>query len=328
MNGLKDWAMEVNYKSSRKSRIQQEKEDVRDDAIDSHGLTIKKILKRLNDLEEIVQDQGNLLEEQTLIIESNKEKSCVLERIVEEQIIIIKNNSERIGVLERIVEENKNSLTEKLSDLDDIVDDHNKLLNEVIDEIVIEREKVKTLQKLVKCEKENTHKLIIGGKKQMLDSVIVMQRQINNLQYSSIKYNINLAVIKIIHGITKIPAGSHVSVQHFETLRESFSKTTLQQVITAIDSKWTDENFFDAVNSIVATFNDKTIHVLHDCDHYNRIDTDKLIQEALMIIEGCSVDTRLMFSSEEKILRSHEKLKPLYEYLLRWDNLYNKYDTR
>ena len=141
MNGLKDWAMEVNYNSSRKSRIQQEKEDVRDDAIDSHGLTIKKILKRLNDLEEIVQDQGNLLEEQTLIIESNNERIGVLERIVcehnlilddtkyalSQQTEIIKNNSEEFENLQCVVSVHEQNIRES--------NDKSIKLNEGIDQL-------------------------------------------------------------------------------------------------------------------------------------------------------------------------------------------------
>jgi hypothetical protein len=315
MNGLKDWAMEVNYNSSRKSRIQQE----------THGLTIKKILKRLDDLEEMVQDQGNLLEEQTLIIESNKEKSCMLERIVEEQRIIIESNNERIGLLERIVEENKKSLTEKLSGLDDIVDDHRQLLNEVIDEIVVEREKVK----LVKCEKENNHKLIVCDKKQFLDNVVMMQGQIDNLQYSSTAIYINHAVFRIISALTKsqCSAGGGIMTQDdFIRFREFFSRSALHQVVTTIDSDWTVDDFYDVVNSTITTFHGRTRYVLYHA--INSLHVDAVVQDALMTIEGCSVHTRLMFSSEEKILRSHEKLKPLYEYLLRWDNSQNKFDTR
>jgi hypothetical protein len=328
MYGLKDWAMEVNYNACKKTLIQQEKEDVRDETIDSHGLTIKNILKRLNDLEEMVQDQGDLLEEQTLIIESNKEKSCMLERIVEEQRIIIESNNERIGLLERIVEENKKSLTEKLSGLDDIVDDHRQLLNEVIDEIVVEREKVKTLQKLVKCEKENNHKLIVCDKKQFLDSTIVLQGQIDNLQYSSMAIYINHAVIRIITDLTRraYTIGSMINQEQFICFRESLSKSTLQQVVTTIDSEWTNDVLFDVVNSTIRTFHDKTTHILNHA--INHLPADVVVQEALLMIEGCSECTRKMFSSEEKILRSHEKLKPLYEYLVRWDNSQNKFDTR
>jgi hypothetical protein len=84
MYGLKDWAMEVNYNTSKKTRIQQEKEDVRDETIDCHGLTLKKILKRINDLESIVQDQENFLSEQSVIIKRNNDENCMLKCIVQE----------------------------------------------------------------------------------------------------------------------------------------------------------------------------------------------------------------------------------------------------
>ena len=49
------------------SRIQQEKQDVRDDTTDC----LKNILKRLSDLEIIVHEQENLLIEKMLIIKDN-----------------------------------------------------------------------------------------------------------------------------------------------------------------------------------------------------------------------------------------------------------------
>ena len=90
-----------------------------------------------------------------------------------------------------------------------------------------------------------------------------------------------------------------------------------------VDSNWTEENFFDAVNSIITTYQDKTIHVI-----YEERTTDVLVEEALKMIESCPEKVRLLLSSEEKVLRSYEELEELNDYLLRWDKKNNQYDTR
>ena len=323
MYGLKEWAMEVDYNASKKTRIQQENDDVRDETIDCHALTITKILKRLNDLESIVQTQDNLQEEQTLIIKNNNEKICLLESTVDEQIIVIKNNSEKICMLERIVEQHKDSMVENIVS----VKEQRELLDETIVAIETEHEKVKTLCEIVKCEHESTHELIVCDKKRFIDDVIVLQGQIDNIQYSSSALYVNLAVFKIISNLANISCVSCLMTQDsFIRASESFSKSTLHQVVSTIDSEWSIDDFNDLVNSTITTFHGKTRFVLSDAIAWHHVDV--VVQEALMSIEGCTEYTRKMFSREEKILRSHENLKPLYEHLLKWDYTHNKFDTR
>ena len=96
-----------------------------------YSLSIKKILKRLNDLESIVQEQENLLAEQIVIIKTDYDKNRKLQCIVEEQVIIIKSNNERICMLERIVEEHVESLVENIVAVEHIVEEQKELLDNI-----------------------------------------------------------------------------------------------------------------------------------------------------------------------------------------------------
>ena len=151
----------------------------------------------------------------------------------------------------------------------------------------------------------------------------ILERVVQEINRNSLVCYVNFAVVRILCGLTKTDIYHDFTHANFVILRRLFSKITLQEVITSIDSSWTEENFFEAVNSIITTYQDKTIHVV-----YKEHTTDVLVEEALKMIESCPENIRLLFSSEEKILRSYEELEELNDYLLRWDKKNNQYDTR
>jgi hypothetical protein len=125
-----------------------------------NSLSIKKILKRLNDLESIVQEQENLLAEQVIIIKSNNERICMLERIVEEHV---------------------ESLVENIISIERNVEEQRELLDETIDKIIIDHAKnntiVSTVSKLEKLPAEEDYEVeeTIETKEFEIDGVLYLK---------------------------------------------------------------------------------------------------------------------------------------------------------
>ena len=81
-------------------------------------------MNKMTDLESIVSDRENLLAEQVIIIKSNNERMCKLECIVEEHI---------------------ESLVENII----AVEEQKELLDETIEKVIIEHEKLMQLKQLL-----------------------------------------------------------------------------------------------------------------------------------------------------------------------------------
>ena len=263
MNGLKDWAMEVNYNSSRKSRIQQEKEDVRDETIDCHALTITKILKRLNDLESIVQTQDNLLEEQILIIKNNNERICMLERIVEEQ---------------------------------------RELFYETNDKILIEQVKTHSIESIVCSQKQS-----LG------DKINIIDERISYVEFDKIKDEIFYASACVLADVLDKSVRSNGD---FDCFRESNYVQVInfvEKVAKIIDKEWNIAEFTKVSNELFIKSSkiDKRVQykqVYRKSYHESSMNLMKL----LGVLQSTPSKVRKMFVNEEKILRSYDFLKPLF----------------
>jgi hypothetical protein len=283
MYGLKDWAMEVNYNACKKTLIQQEKEDVRDETIDCLGFTMKKILKRLNDLESIVQDQENLLGEQSLIIKRNNEENCLLKCIVQEHknlltehLVIIESNNEKICVLQHIVEEQKKIFVDNIIAVEYIVKEQKQILEETNDVMKVEFNKVS-----------------------------IVEDKIDYLELEVFKNQITWVAVCIITDVFNLSRGYCCSGEPlFRGLNYDLVIPFLEKIAHIIDVKWNVDEFIKITDELTqkvvfAVVKDTTIN----CE----VSSMKLLE----FLNNSSCKVRKMFVSEEKILRSYVLLKPL-----------------
>ena len=178
-----------------------------------YSLSIKKILKRLNDLESIVQEQENLLAEQIVIIKTDYDKNRKLECIVEEQVITIKSNNERICMLERIVEEHVESLVENIIAVERNVEEQRELLDETIDKIIIDHEKINTIVSTV-SKHEKSEEIIFETKDFEIDGVLYLKftddREIYDRETGEFLGTYNEKTKSIDHCKTKEHLGTYV----------------------------------------------------------------------------------------------------------------------
>ena len=291
MYGLKEWAMEVDYNASKKTRIQQENDDVRDETIHRHALTITKIMKRLNDLESIVQDQENLLSEQSVIIKRNNDENCMLKCIVQdhknlltEHLVIIESNNEKICVLQHIVEEQKKLFVDNIIAVEHIVAEQKQILEETNDVMKVE-----------------------------LNKVNIVEDKIDYLQLEVYKNKVTWAAVCIITDIFGVSRGDHSGGPLFRRLKYDLVIPFLEKIAHIIDVKWNVDEFiknadelFQKVDPLIAK---------DTC-----LDCEVSLLKLLEFLDNSSCKVRKMFVTEEKILRSYVLLKPLMK------TVYESYD--
>ena len=292
----------------------------------ANSLSIKKILKRLNDLESIVQDQENLLAEQIIIIKNHNEQNRKLECIVEEQVIIIKSNNERICMLESIVEEHVESLTENIISIERNLEEQRELFDETIDKIIIDHEKIDKIRIVEENNNSLAEKLsglddIVDYHNRLIDEVIdeiVVEREKVNTLWKWVEQlqvyvfgreitRVSKAVIQDLFGLYRCERNIDFGTVSTIKLDDSLLGVDcgkIREIVSVIDKDWSINKFL----GVATLINSKQVNVLPEID----LISESLCHNVTHVIRCCSVDVRKMFVDEEKIISSHHKLKPFF----------------